>query len=203
MKLTINSPRPLFRRDLRQAPGLPLGNRVLVREFPPESKSEGGLEMAEVAKQRYFAGTLIAAGDQAADKLYDLGVELGDEVWFGQYAGLIQQWQHIVGDLDVRDCHHEGAWDLVPREDHRWRFAGTPDDNRSLRACRGCGTLKLTERVIVMSVEDLCVNVDLQARLEAGHMRRVRGQDAQGRTRYVIVRMVDSGDCYEMIKKGA
>lgn len=203
MKLTINNPRPLFRRELRQAPGLPLGNRVLVREFPPESKTEGGLELAETSKERYFAGTLLAAGDQAADRLYDLGVELGDEVWFGKYAGLIQEWQHIVGEVDIKECPHTGAWDLVPRDDQRWRFAGTPDDNRSLRACRSCGTLKLTERVIVMSVDDLCVDVDLQWRLETGEMRRHRGVTEDGATRYITGRTASVGnvDCFEM-KKG-
>lgn len=196
--LTINNPRPLFRRELRQAPGLPLGNRVLVREFPPESKTEGGIEKAEVAIERYFAGTLIAAGDQAADRLYDLGVLLGDEVWYGKYAGLIQEWQHIVGEVDVKDCPHDSAWEFVPRTDPRWRFAGTPDDNRGLRACRSCGTLKVTERVIVMSVEDLCVDVDLQRRLETGEMRRTRCEDKDGRTRYVTASAQRREDCYEM-----
>jgi co-chaperonin GroES (HSP10) len=203
VKVTVNNPRPLFRRELRQAPGVPLGNRVLVREFPPESKTEGGIDLAEVSKERYFAGTLLAVGDQAADKLYDLGVELGDEVWFGKYAGLIQEWQHIVGDIDVEGCAHDSVWERVPKDDHRWRFVGTPDDNRELRACRSCGTLKLTERVIVMSVEDLCVDVDLQRRLESGEMVRVRGQDSEGRTRYETTRVKDFAvDAYEM-RKGA
>ncbi len=201
MKLTINNPRPLFRRELRHAPGLPLGNRVLVREFPPESKTEGGLELAEQSKERYFAGTLIAAGDQAADRLYDIGVELGDEVWFGKYAGLIQEWQHLVGEVDVTGCAHDSAWEFVARDDHRWRFAGTPDDNRNLRSCRTCGTLKVTERVIVMSVDDLCVDVDLQMRLEKGEMLRVRSQDDRGRTRYVTTRVQQAPDGYEMGKR--
>ena len=181
----VSNPRPLFRRELRHAPGVPLGSRVLVREFAPESKTEGGLAVAETAKERYFAGVIVAAGDQAADKLYDLGVELGDEIWYGKYAGLIQEWQHIVGE-DRAGCPHDSAWEYVTKDDKRWAAQGGHDDNRTLRACRSCGTLKLAERVIVLAVDDLCIDVDLQLRLERGEMERKRGADPEGRTRYFI-----------------
>lgn len=196
--VVISKPRPLFRRQLRNAPAHPLGNRVLVREFPVESKTEGGLVKPDVARERYFAGTLIAAGDQAADRLYDLGVEIGDEIWYGKYAGLVQEWQHIVGN-DKTACPHEGAWDLIPHSDPRWKSVGEPNENIKLRSCRACETLMVTERVIVLSVDDMCLNVDLQMRLEVGEMVRVRGQDPDGRTRYVIERRYadDVVDCFE------
>jgi chaperonin GroES len=209
--ITVKNPRALFRRELKHAPGMPLGERVLVREFPPESTTEGGIELADNAKERYFAGVIVAAGDQAADRLYDLGVELGDEVWFGKYAGLIQEWQHIVGDVDVKDCPHDSIWELVPRDDNRWRYAGAPDDNRTLRACRSCGTLKLAERVIVLNVEDLCVDVDLQVRIERGDLVRHRGLTEDDKTRYYLERRSKRPDSFETrvdedilpIKKGA
>lgn len=199
MKVVVNNPRPLFRRELRDAPGVPLGARVLVREFAAESQSEGGLALAETAKERYFAGTIVAAGDQAADRLYDLGVEIGDEVWFGKYAGLIQEWQHLVG-RDNADCPHDSVFEAVTRDDKRWAGLGSKDDNRTLRACRSCGTLKLTERVIVLAVDDLCVDVDLQVRLERGEVARKRGTDAEGRTRYYIERRHERPDSYERTK---
>jgi co-chaperonin GroES (HSP10) len=197
LKVTVSNPRPLFRRELREAPGLPLGARVFVREFAAESKTEGGLDVAETAKERYFAGIIVAAGDQAADKLYDLGVELGDEIWFGKYAGLIQEWQHIVG-RDNADCLHDSAWEYVTRDDKRWAGLGSKDDNRTLRACRSCGTLKLVERVLVMAVDDLCVDVDLQVRLERGEVVRKRGTDAEGRTRYYVERRHGRSDSFEI-----
>lgn len=188
MKVIINKPRPLFRRQLKTGPAHPLGNRVLVREFPVESRSEAGLFKPDEAKEHYYAGTVIGAGDQAADKLYDLGVELGDEVWYAKYAGLLQEWSHIVG-RDNRECPHDGAWEFVPNtETKKWGALGEPNENTKLRECRACGTLRLTERVIVMSVEDLCLDVDLLVRLETGEMVRKRGADDRGRTRYFIER---------------
>lgn len=196
--MIISKPRPLFRRQLKESPAHPLGARVLVREFPVESKSQGGLETPDVAKERYFAGTLIAAGDQAADRLYDLGVELGDEVWYGKYAGLVQAWQHIVGP-DKESCAHFGVWDFVPKTDPAWSLVGEPNENMELRSCRECSTLKVSERVIVLSVDDICLDVDLQARLESGAMVRLRGETQDGRTCYYITR--ESGnDTYQTIR---
>jgi co-chaperonin GroES (HSP10) len=199
MSVVISKPRPLFRRELRWAPAHPLGARVLVREFPPETRSEGGIETPDVAKMRYFAGTLIAAGDQAADKLWDLGVELGDEIWYGKYAGLVEEWHHIVGP-DNDKCDHSGVWELVSRDDQRFsREVGAPNENMTLRSCRTCGdTLKISERIIVLSVDDLVMDVDLQLRFERGErIERIRNQDADGRTRYEIVRHGDYMDGFE------
>lgn len=187
MKVTISKARPLFRRELTRAPAHPLGERVLVREFPVSSKTEGGLETPDVAKERYFAGILVAVGDQAADKLWDLGVEVGDEVWYSKYAGLVEEWHHVVGPDDPK-CPHDSAWEFVPKDDPRWGPVGEPNENMTLRACRSCGTAKLSERVIVMAADDICLDVDLQVRLESGEMERRRNIDGDGRTRYEIVR---------------
>jgi co-chaperonin GroES (HSP10) len=196
----IKHARPLFRRKLHQAPAHPLGERVLVWEYPPESRTEGGIEVAEKHQKKYMAGVLIAAGDQAADKLYDMGAEIGDEVWYAQYAGLVEAWQHIVGKDDA-DCPHDSAWDFVPSDDKRWAPHGGPNSNRSLRACRSCGTLKLTETVIVMDVADLCLNVNVQERLEGGELVRKRGVGPDGRTLYHLERRGPWADSFET--KGA
>lgn len=196
-KVVISKPRPLFRAELTVAPAHPMGDRVLVREFPVESKTEGGLEKPDVAKEHYFAGTIVAVGDQAADRLYDLGVEIGDEVWYAKYAGLIQSWQHIVAAGNDPDCAHDSAWEFLPRSDPAWTAVGVPNENMELRACRTCGAKKLSERVIIMSVDDLCLNVDVQVRLERGELVRRRGEDADGRTRYYIERKHDRKDAFE------
>jgi co-chaperonin GroES (HSP10) len=199
----ISKPNPLFRPELRKAPAHPMGARVLVREFPVGSKTEGGIDVAEIAKKRYMAGELIAVGDQAADKLYDLGCEIGDEVWYAQYAGLVEEWQHIVKDGNERGCLHDGSWDFVPKNDKAWtELVGEPNDNMQLRSCRSCTAIKLAERVLVLSVDDLILNVDVQARLERGDLTRMRGEDSEGRTRYYLVRSEKSNnDSFESIGK--
>src|SRR5688500_9582176 len=103
----IKNPRALFRRNLRKAPAHPRGDRILVRELPPESVTEGGIALADEGKERFMAGVVIAAGDQAADTMYDGGDELGDLIMYAKYAGVVQEWQHIVGDDDA-SCEHDG-----------------------------------------------------------------------------------------------
>lgn len=177
-----------------------MGARVLVREFPVASQTEGGIAVADVAKRRYFAGELIAVGDQAADKLYELGCEIGDEVWYAQYAGLVEEWQHIVVD-SKESCSHGSVWELVPRDDDAWKCVGEPNDNMQLRSCRSCGAKKLAERVLVLSVDDMILNVDVQARLERGELRRIRGTDPDGRPRYYMERVGNDNDSFEIGKE--
>jgi len=199
----IRKPRPLFRAELKDAPAHPLGERVLVREFPVEAETEGGLALADVAKQHYYAGTLVAVGDQAADKLYDIGVEIGDEIWYAKYAGIVEKWQHIVADGNDPNCVHDSAWEFVPKDDPAWKtcITGEPNENMELRACRTCGAKKLSERVILLSVDDLALDVDLQVRLERGEVQRVRDVDSEGRTRYVLKRIAGHTDSLEIRKE--
>ncbi len=197
----ISKPRPLFRAELKTAPAHPMGARVLVREFPVASQTEGGLAIADVAKKRYFAGELIAVGDQAADKLYDLGCEIGDEIWYAQYAGLVEEWQHIVAPGSDTNCAHDSTWEFVPKDDEGWKAIGEPNENMQLRACRGCGAKKLAERVLVLSVDDIILNVDVQARFERGDLERHRGEDPDGRTRYFLEHRDETKpDSFELLK---
>lgn len=196
MALIMSKARPLFRADLRGAPAHPLGERVFLRPLPIAGKTEGGLEIADIAKERTFAGLLLAAGDQAADKLYDVDFRIGDEVWYGKYAGVIEEWQHIVYDGEIK-CSHETVWEFVPRNDPRWSAVRTPDEDQQLRACRACGALKLSERVIALSVDDIICSVDAQVRLDSGETKRVRSESADGRTRYVIKRPSGFIDLFE------
>jgi co-chaperonin GroES (HSP10) len=197
-RFVISRPRPLFRPELKTGPAHPAGDRVLVREFPVEAKTEGGIEIADVAKEHLFAGTLIAAGDQACDRLYDLGYELGDEVWYAKYAGVIQKWQHIVADGSDPACAHGGAWEFVPKDDSAWAIVGSnPNENMELRSCRTCGAVKLSERVIIMSVDDIHLNVDVLCRFERGELIRRRGVTADDKTRYYIERTFPRPDTFE------
>lgn len=199
MGLIIGKSQGLFRADLRQRPAQPLGDRVFVRPHPIEDVTEGGLAKPEIAKERQYAGTLLAAGDQAADKLYELGVEIGDEIWYAKYAGIIEEWHHIVKD-GAPECTHDSAWDFVSKDSADWSYAPKKDDDTKLRACRTCGALRVTERVILMSTDDLACDVDLQRRLEAGAVKRVRGVTDDGRPRYYIEYAKDHMDGYESRK---
>lgn len=216
----IKKPRPVFRRALRKAPAAPLDDRVLVRENPPEAVTEGGLHVPEKEQQRCMHGVLVAAGDTAADYLYDRNVELEDTVLYARYAGVVEEWQHIVGDDDPK-CEHDGAWEHVgppsgtltalnpdrQKEDaaraRKWELVGGPNENISLRECRACGTLIATERLLVMSCKDILMSVEGQERIESGAVTRYRGVDPEGKTSHYLVRTAFESTCYGGIEPPA
>lgn len=195
--MIVSKANPLFRAGLKRAPGHPIGDRILVRPLPVMKQSEGGLLIPDNAKERQFAGILIAAGDKAADVLWDYGIDQGDEVWYAKYAGVIEEWQHIVKEGTDPSCPHDGSWDIVPSGDKRWDVIKAPDVDMQLRSCRTCGVLKLSERVNVMSVDDILMDIDLQARLEAGTYKRTRAATEDGKTRYLIERNEGAKDQWE------
>lgn len=199
--MILAKPTPLFRANLTLAPAHPVGDRILVRPHPIAETTEGGLIIAETAQKTTFGGTIIAVGNQAADKLYDDGAELGDEIWYAQYAGVLGEWQRIARAGEDKSCAHDGSWDFLGRDNVAWKAVKEPDTNMKLRACRICGALKLSERVIVMSGDDPMYNVSLQERLESGLFKRLRGETADGKTRYYIERPVGRKDTFEIGKE--
>lgn len=68
----------------------PLGNRVLVRRKERKTTTEGGIVLPDVSQEKPLEGVVLAAGP---GKLADdgsrlpMGVEGGDRVLFGFYAG--------------------------------------------------------------------------------------------------------------------
>lgn len=199
----IKKAKSVFRRALRTAPAHPRGDRILVRAQAPESESEGGIAYAEKAKERPMVGWIVTAGLKALDVMYDNDDQIGDMILYAKYAGCVEDWKHIVGPDDVK-CPHDGAKDYVPQPsavleglgskrdpavDRKWACVpGGPTDNVTLQECRACGTLIVTERMIVMNVEDIMLNIDSQERLESGEISIVRGVDPDGRTQHVIER---------------
>lgn len=165
---------PLFHPELRKAPAAPMGHRILLRPFAPDEVSEGGLVVPETAQQRPYAGTILAAGDEAAKKLRDARVRIGDEVWWAKFAGVIEEWQHIVKEGNDANCKHDG----------NWQYLKCPGDRMQLRECPLCGAHKLTEPVIVANVDDILCNVSLQQRIERGEVVRCRGIGSEGETTY-------------------
>lgn len=65
----------------------PKGKVVLVFRLPQETQTAGGIYVVETAREPQPKGVLIAAGLTARDEMRDHLVELGDDVWFGRFAG--------------------------------------------------------------------------------------------------------------------
>lgn len=74
-------------------PYLPIGKNVLVFRLPSETRTAGGLYIADVAQEAKPMGVLVGAGLQARDVMADHLVSLGDIVWFGRWSGWDQEIQ--------------------------------------------------------------------------------------------------------------
>ena len=86
--------------DIPELPYLPAGKVVLVFRLPNETKTAGGLFIAETAQDPKTMGVLVGAGLEALDILRDHLIEIGDIVWFGKFEG----WEHEV----KRDAENKG-----------------------------------------------------------------------------------------------
>lgn len=155
----------------------PLGERVAYRQNPPDEESEGGIVVPEVAQHKPFAGILLAAGLQALDKLYDMGVQIGDEVWWGKFAGVMEEWDHIVEPGKTANCEHGWARHIVKR----YGIQGFK--------CEKCAAIRYVETIIIGNVDDVMGSVQLAERIRAGTMTAKRGKEAgTGRTTYFMER---------------
>jgi len=68
----------------------PLHDRVLVRRLESETKTAGGIIIADTAKEKPTEGEVIAVGAGTRDengKLQALDVKAGDRVLFGKWSG--------------------------------------------------------------------------------------------------------------------
>lgn len=83
--MTLEARRKLY--GIPEAPYLPMGKNVLVFRLPSETRTAGGLYIAEIAQEPKPIGVLVAAGLAALDVLADHLVEIGDIVWFARFAG--------------------------------------------------------------------------------------------------------------------
>ena len=68
----------------------PLHDRVLVRRLEAETKTAGGIIIAETAKEKPTEGEIVAVGTGLRDesgKVTPLDVKAGDRVLFGKWSG--------------------------------------------------------------------------------------------------------------------
>lgn len=73
--------------NIPPAPYLPQGKNVLVFRLPSETRTAGGLYVPEEHAEAKSNGILVGAGLEAMDVMLDALIELGDEVFFGRFAG--------------------------------------------------------------------------------------------------------------------
>lgn len=164
----------------KDAPAAMLGERILLRQQPPETETIGGLKIPNTSKVRPYRGQLIGAGAAACDKLYDACVELGDEVWWGKFTGVVEEWYHEIVEGD-KGCKHD------------WAFIGGIEvEDSEARYCAVCGAVMVREPMVVANVNDIVANVDLQLRIEAGLVRRYLAKTPEGKTRFVDERVDES-----------
>ena len=70
-----------------EVPYWPLSKTCLVFRLPSETRTAGGLFIAEEHAEPKPYGVLVAAGLAARDILEDNLIHIGDVVWFGRFAG--------------------------------------------------------------------------------------------------------------------
>jgi co-chaperonin GroES (HSP10) len=159
-----------------QLPAQPRGSRILVRPLPPVEESEI-IITPDDQKRRPNKGTIVAAGLTALDQLHDHGDRLGDLIWWGKFAGVMEEHDHLVTP-GAKDCSH--SW------------VRTPDPhphNRSWECSQPkCGARRQAELLLVMNADDILANESLARRLEQGAVEILRSKTANGQTQHYIER---------------
>src|ERR1051325_11258251 len=68
----------------------PLHDRVVIRRVEAEDKTQGGIIIADTAKEKPMEGEVVAVGPGARGddgKIQPLDVKAGDRVLFGKWSG--------------------------------------------------------------------------------------------------------------------
>lgn len=158
-------------------PATPRGHRVLCEPMPPTEETIAGLHIPSVAQHRPHAGTIIHAGLNALDALYDHGDQIGDVIWWGKFAGVMEEWDRITEEgKGWATCAH--SWD---------RAAGAGKDQSAFQ-CSRCKSKRLVSPLCVLNHDDILCNESLQRRIEAGQCSQFRGVTSDGRTQHRIDR---------------
>jgi len=68
----------------------PLADRVIVKQSEAEEKTKSGIVLPDTAKEKPTKGKVIAVGpgklDEKSGKPMELGVRVGDTVYYGKYS---------------------------------------------------------------------------------------------------------------------
>jgi co-chaperonin GroES (HSP10) len=154
-----------------------IGVRCLVLVDEPKKLTAVGLHIPDEAKVRAFSGVLLDAGLQARDRLHDHGIEIGDRIEYGRFAGIIEEWERIT----------EGPHDL-PDDAYDWRFVGRKDNQETTYRCDKTGAVRVISPIVVMNCDDIISSYSLDQRRASGAVKYVTAQTPDGRTQHVIER---------------
>ena len=158
-------------------PATPRGHRLLCEPLSPKEETETGLVIPAIAQHRPHMGRIIAAGLVALDNMHDHGDQLGDEIWWGKFAGVMEEWDRLTEEgKGAANCAH--SWDRQP----------APLKDHSAYQCSVCKSKRLVSPLCVLNHDDILCNVSLQRRIEAGQMSQFRGVTSDGRTQHRIER---------------
>lgn len=96
-------------------PVFPIGDRVVVERLGEEEvKTQGGLILPSVAADKTAFGVILAAGPEAHDVLYSVGIEIGDNIVFGKFAPEVMRWQTDgLGRQEVYFINVKDVWGCV------------------------------------------------------------------------------------------
>lgn len=75
----------------------PLGNRVIVERIEAEEVSQGGIIIAEAAREKPIRGIVVAVGEGAIrpdGTVTPMNLRVGDEVVYGRYSGVDVELNH-------------------------------------------------------------------------------------------------------------
>jgi len=158
-----------------ELPAAPIGDRILLLPDPPKEETEYRIHIPDIAKHRPNTGTVLTAGLAARDKMHDNGIEIGDSVVWGQFAGVIYEWDHIKSP-GTKKC-----------AEHNWERSPSPRDRVTAAKCE-CGAVRWTECLILANVDDIQASVGLEKRIRAGAVKVTRGKNTEGQTNHFIER---------------
>ncbi len=101
---------------------------------------------------------------------------MGDQIWFGKFAGVVEEWDHMT--TEHVDCPF-----------HVWSRMDCDVDKVEMYKCDKClGERKIEPIVILGSYDDCLCNVDLQRRIEGGIISIQRGVTPDKRTMHYVER---------------
>lgn len=163
-----------------ELPSTPENDRIMVLPDQPKDESDGGIAIPDIAMRVGTSATILDAGLRARDVLYDNGAKIGDKVLFGQFAGVWEEWDHLIKDGSDPSCDHDWAYDPTLK-----------GFRRQGRKCGACGAQRMIEPVLIMNVGDILSNISKAERLRNGELRLVRAAAFDGRTTHVYRRWDD------------
>lgn len=161
-----------------QLPGMPRAGRVLCKPNPPVEVSECGLHIPQGAQLQPNVGVIVHAGLVARDAFHDHGDQIGDVVWWGKFAGVVDFWDRVI-EYGKKPCK---------MEDHSWDRRPSPGKDSSAFECSKCQTTRRADIMILINHDDILCNVTAERRRESGQFSVTRGETVNGTTRHFIDR---------------